>query len=155
LNPAWKLVGVLLSAAALLGACASRQTGTVSAPDLPDAREYLSRGMSEVDAADAVRRERSPNPSMGGVFGWPPDAETWSRHLLQAQADFQAILGRFPGSPEAADAQFMLGRINDHPYRNRFDDALAEYRKTVERYPGTPAAEKASQRIGIIEAINN
>ena len=109
--------------------------------------------MAEFDAADALRRQRSPNPVMGGVFGWPPDHEKWLGHLRQAEADFRAVLDRFPASPEAPEAQYMLGRIDDHPQRNRFDDAVAEYRLTVERYPGSPAAEKARGRIDLIESI--
>ena len=153
MNTPWKLLGVLLVAAPLLCACASVQPVAPARPSLPSAREYLTRGVAEVESADALRRERSPNPTMGGVFGWPQDMEEWSRHYRQAQADFQAVLERFPDSPEAPEAQFMLGRINDHPNLNRFDKALAEYRLTVERYPGTEAAKKARQRIGIIEEI--
>jgi hypothetical protein len=143
----------MLAAATFLCACASLPTGDHGGPPLSSPGEYLARGMSEVEAADKVRQEKSPIPAMGGVFSWPPDREKWLGHLRQAEADFQAVLERFPGSPEAAESQFMLGRIKDHPYMNRFDDALEEYRRTVKGYPGSPAAEKAQQRIGIIEAI--
>jgi hypothetical protein len=146
-------LGFLIFAAAILGACASIPPGVPARPDLPSAQEYFARGTAEVEAADALRKERSPMPAMGGVFGWPPDIDAWLRHLRQAQSDFHSILERFPDSPYAAEAQFMLGRINDHPYRNRFEDALAEYRLTVEKYPGTPAADKARERIEVIVAI--
>jgi hypothetical protein len=109
--------------------------------------------MAEVEAADRLRLEKSPMPVMGGVFGSPLDSEKWAGHLQRAEADFREILDRYPGSPDAPDARFMLGRIDDHLYRNRFDDALEEYRRTVKEYPGTPAAEKARQRIETIEAI--
>lgn len=109
--------------------------------------------MAELEAADTLRLQKSPNPAMGGVFGWPPDHEQWLQHLRQAEADFRTILDRFSSRPEAAEAQFLLGKINDHPYRNRFDDAVLEYKQTVARFPGTAAAEKALQRIAIIEAI--
>lgn len=92
-------------------------------------------------------------PLMGGVFSMPADLEKWERHLQRAEDDFWEILGRFPASPEAPEAQFMLGLINDHPHRNQFDVAIVEYKRTVERYPGTSAAEKAGKRLGIIESI--
>lgn len=146
-------VSALFVVATLLSACASLPPGGGPRPSLPSSREHLTRGMAELEAADALRREKSPLPVMGGVFRWPPDQEIWSGHLRQAEADFRAVLDRFPASPEAAEAQFMLGRINDHPNRNRFDDAVMEYRRTVERYPGTPAAENARRRIELIESI--
>jgi hypothetical protein len=148
-----RTVFLLFAAATLVSSCASLPSREGVRPTLPSSREILARGIAEFDAADAVRRERSPMPVMGGVFNWPPDAEKWERHLRNAEDDFWEILGRFPASPEAAEAQFMLGRINDHPHLNRFDVALVEYRRTVERYPGTPAAEKARQRIEVIESI--
>lgn len=92
-------------------------------------------------------------PVMGGVFGLPGDLEKWERHLQRAEDDFWAVLGRFSASPEAPEAQYMLGVIHDHPHRNLFDVALVEYKRTVERYPGSPAAEKARQRIEAIESI--
>jgi len=146
-------LGLLIFAAAILGACASIPPGVPARPDLPSAQEYFARGMAEVGAADALRLEKSPMPAMGGAFGWPPDMDAWLRHLRQAESDFRTILEKFPERPEAAEALFMLGRLNDHPYRNRFDDALAEYRLTIEKYPGTAAAEKARVRIEIIETI--
>jgi hypothetical protein len=148
-----RCIGFLISAAAIFGACASIPPDIPARPALPSAREYLARGMTEVEAADALRKERSPMPAMGGVFGWPPDMDAWLRHLRQAQSDFHTILERFPDTPHAAEAQYMLGRINDHPYMNRFEDALTEYRLTVEKYPGTPAADKAGKRIEVIGAI--
>ena len=149
-----KYVSALVAVATFLSACASLRPGEVSRMPLPSPREHLARGMAEVEAADALRREKSPASAMGGVFSWPPDMEKWQGHLRQAEADFRAVLDRFPESREAAEAQFMLGRINDHPHRNRFDAALVEYRRTMTRFPGTPAAEQARQRIEVIESIN-
>jgi hypothetical protein len=146
-------ISVLFVFAALLASCATVPGREAVRPSLPSSGEYLARGMAEFDAADSLRQKRSPMPVMGGVFGWPPDHEKWLRHLEQAEDDFRAILDRFPTSPEAPEAQFMLGRINDHPQRNVFDNAVAEYRRTVERYPATPAAEKARKRIELIESI--
>lgn len=144
---------LLIAVAIILSACASLAPEKGIKPSPPSARQYLAHGMEELEAADTLRRQKSPMPVMGGVFGWPPDLEKWLQHLQQAEADFRTILDRFPASPEAAEAQFMLGMINDHLYRNRFDDAVIEYKQTIARFPGTSAAEKALQRIAIIEAI--
>lgn len=146
-------ISVLLAFAALLASCATVPRREAVRPSLSTSASYLARGMADFDAADRLRRERSPSPAMGGVFGWPADFEEWQRHLAQAEADFRAVLERFPESPEAPEARFMLGRLNDHPQRNQFDDAVLEYRRTLATYPGTPAAEKARKRIDIIESI--
>lgn len=153
MNRPSKSLFAILAIGIFLSACASARPKEVTKPPLPSSREYLARGLAEVEAADTLRREKSPMPVMGGVFGWPPDMEEWLGHLLQAESDFHTILDRFPESTEAAEAQFMLGWINDHPQRNRFDIALQEYRRTRDKYPGTPAAEKARQRIEVIETI--
>ena len=152
MNRPWRGIPALLAVAALLPACASLPPGEGERPLLGSSREYLARGMAEVEAADALRLARSPSPAMGGVFGWPPDYDEWSRLLRQAESDFCALLERFPASPEAPEAQYMLGRILDHPYRNRFDDAVVEYRRVAERFPGTAAAEKARKRVELIES---
>lgn len=143
---------LFLGLSALLYACASVPRHP---PEPVTAGDHLTRGVSHVDAAQKIRIERSANPAMGGAFGWPPDSEEYRRHYAQAAADFRTVLERFPESPEAAEAQFQIGRIHDHPHLNRFDEALAAYRRTVERYPGTPAAEKARERIRILDGIMN
>ena len=153
MGPETVRASVILAIAALLASCAAGPGRDAVRPSLPSSGEYLARGIAEFDAADRLRREKSVQPVMGGVFGSTPDHENWLRHLEQAEGDFREILSRFPASPEAPEAQFMLGRINDHPQRNVFDDAVTEYRRTVVRYPGTPAAEKARQRIELIESI--
>lgn len=144
---------LLIAVAILLSACAYHPPGKGIRPSRLSAQEYLAHGMEEVGAADTLRLRKSPMPVMEGVFGWPPDHEKWLQHLQKAEDDFRTILDRFPTSPEAAEAQFMLGMMNDHPYRNRFDDAVIEYKNTIAGFPGTSAAEKASDRIAIIEAI--
>lgn len=143
---------LFLGLAVLLSSCASLPPHP---PEPRTAGEYLFRGTAHVDAAQKIRIERSPNPSMGGAFGWPPDLDEYRRHYAEAAVDFRAVLERFPGGPEAAEAQFQLGRIHDHPHLNNFEEALAAYRSTVERYPGTSAAEKAQERIRIIDGILN
>ncbi len=147
------VIFTLLAVATLLSACASPAPRTGIRPPLPSSGESFARAMAEFEAADRLRLEKSNVPVMGGVSGWPQAHEEWLRHLGQAEADFRAVVDRFPASPEAPEAQFMLGRINDHPQRNLFDDAVAEYRVTAARYPATPAAEKARQRIAVIESI--
>ena len=58
-----------------------------------------------------------------------------------------------PQSPEAPEAMFTAGQIDDYPYLNQFDTALEAYRLTVARYPGTPWALQAGERIRVIEGI--
>jgi tetratricopeptide (TPR) repeat protein len=143
---------LFLGFSVLWSACASLPRHP---PEPRTSGEYLARGTAHVDAAQKIRIERSPNPAMGNVFGWPPDLDAYQRHYAEAASDFRAILERFPGSPEAPEAQFQLGRIHDHPHLNDFDEAISAYRRTVERYPGTQAAEKAQERIRIFGEIRN
>ena len=48
---------------------------------------------------------------------------------------------------------FTVGRINDYPYLNLFEEALAAYRLTIARHPDTVWAQKARERIPLIEKI--
>lgn len=149
----FRAFSIPVAAAAILSACAAAPPRDLAGGSFPSPGRHFARGMAEFAAADKVRREKSPMPDMGGVFAWPPHEEVWLRHLRQAAADFREVLDRFPGSPEAPEARYMLGRINDHPQLNRFDEAVAEYRRVVSDYPSSPAAEKARKRIELIESI--
>ena len=145
-------IPILIAVGIILSSCAFPVPGK-GVVDPQSAISYLAHGIQEMEAADALRRQKSPMPVMGGIFSWPPDLEKWLEHLQEAEADFRKVLNRYPTSPEAAEAQFLLGMINDHLYRNRFDVAVFEYKQTISRFPETAAAEKAIQRIAIIEAI--
>lgn len=146
---------IMIAVGIILSSCALHGPETVIRESPQSARGYLAQGMQKMEAADALRRQKSPMPVMGGIFSWPPDMEKWLEHLQEAESDFRKVLNRYPTSPEAAEAQFLLGMINDHLYRNRFDVAVFEYKQTIARFPETAAAEKAMQRIAIIEAIRN
>lgn len=148
-------IPILIAVGIILSSCAFPGPGKGIGESPRSARGYLAHGMQEMEAADALRLQKSPMPVMGGIFSWPPDLEKWLEHLQEAEADFRKVLNRYPTSPEAAEAQFQLGMINDHLYRNRFDVAVFEYKQTITRFPETAAAEKAMQRIAIIEAIRN
>jgi hypothetical protein len=155
LTGTFKSLGVVLFSVLLLHACAAvkKEAAPTVAPVPQSADDYLKRGNSLVDAAQKFNSEQSPMPGMGGVFGWPPDTETYRNNYTRAASDFQTVLDKFPQSAAAPEAQFMLGLINDHPHLNEFDRALEAYRLTMERYPGTAAAEKARLRKEAIEKI--
>lgn len=156
----------LLCALTVLCGCASRHVPAASPGSPPEkevraagpsaaevtlAREHLDRGKARVDAAQRMRKERSPTPSMGGVFSWPGDAEAYYGYYAQAEEEFAAVLEKFPATPSAAEAQYLMGLINDHPHLNNFERAAEEYGRTVARYPGTAAAGKAAERLRLLE----
>jgi hypothetical protein len=114
------------------------------------AAALMRRARASFAAAQKMRAES------GGPFGrnpWPPERERFVAHCELAIRDFGELLGADPGSPDAAEAIFTIGQINDYPYLNVFDDALVAYRLTVERHPGTPWAAKAAERIAVIQGF--
>jgi hypothetical protein len=88
-----------------------------------------------------------------GFVGWSPDRERFVAYCELALRDFDEILLAYPQSPEAAEAMFTTGQIEDYPNFNQFEDALATYRRTIERFPGTTWARQAGERVLVIEEI--
>jgi hypothetical protein len=113
----------------------------------------LRRGRLRIDQADLLRREKSTNPAMGGIFATPDENRRFDEYFDLSWKDLQEILTAFPYSAEAPEAQFLVGLIHDFPNLSNFDEALTQYRKTVDLFPGTPAANRALERIAVIMRI--
>lgn len=111
------------------------------------ATQYLERGKAGIEAARKMRSSGSG----GTALSWVAGSEEYGDLYAGAEADFQAIITRYPDSAEAPEASYLLGVINDYPHLERFEDALENYRLTVEKYPGTEAAAKAAERRKAIE----
>jgi hypothetical protein len=126
-------------------AAAATNLVAVSPDERPAA--LLRRARAALAGARKLRAE------MGGPFGgaWPPAEERLLAYCELATRDLDELLATHPHAPEAAEALFTLGQVNDFPLLNRFDDALAAYRQTVERYPDTPWGRQARERIAVIE----
>lgn len=101
----------------------------------------------------AARKIRAKKGGPLGFAGWSPARERFMAYCELALRDLDEILVNHPRSPEAPEALFTVGQIEDFPNRNQFDAALEAYRLTVERYPGTPWARQATERIRVIEDI--
>ena len=91
----------------------------------------------------------------GGPYGfsWVVGHEEFLAYTDLALGDLREVIEAHPAAPEAAEALFTVGRINDYPYLNLFDEAIAAYRLTIERHPGSGWAQKARERIALIEGI--
>ena len=110
----------------------------------------MHRARETFDAALKLRAERGEEFAF---TGWSPDRERFIAYCDLALRDLDEILLAHPRSPEAPEAAFAVGYINDYPNLNEFDEALEAYRLTVERYPGTSWALQAGERIRVIEGI--
>jgi outer membrane protein assembly factor BamD (BamD/ComL family) len=91
---------------------------------------------------------------MGRSGFWPiPGPERFIAFCELGLRDLDEILLAYPESPEAPEAMYTVGQIEDYPNLNHFEDALETYRKTVSAYPGTDWARLAAERVKVIEEI--
>jgi hypothetical protein len=125
---------------------------TVLAKAAPAARPAALMNRARVAFAAAARIRAEKGGPIGFV-GWSPDRERFVAFCELALRDLDEILLAYPQSPEAPEAMFTVGQIEDYPNFNRFDDALETYHRTVEHYPGTTWALKAGERIRVIGDI--
>ncbi len=65
---------------------------------------------------------------------------------VQAASGFERFLAQFPGSADAANAQFWLGE--SHYVTRRFDVALSAYQGLIDRYPDSSRVGDAMLKIG-------
>lgn len=110
-----------------------------------------------VRARAAFSAARQSRAEQRGPFGVVPltTHERFLSYCELALRDIDEVLTAVPGSPEAPEAIYTKGQINDYPNLNLFDEALQAYRLTAERYPDTPWARRARERIVLIEEITN
>lgn len=91
---------------------------------------------------------------IGGSFvitSRPTELTLFLAYCELSLRDLREVLVVYPNSPEAPEAMYTVGRINDYPNLNQFGEALEAYHLTIERYPGTPWATQAGERIRVIE----
>lgn len=62
----------------------------------------------------------------------------------KAIGDFQRLIKNFPGSVEAADAQYYIGLCYDN--RGSFYDAYLAYQKVIEKYPFSPRVNEVIEK---------
>lgn len=99
----------------------------------------LARAQKAIDEAQRLRRRKMGVWNILSI----EDELYFVAYYKSAEEDCREILERWPGAPEAAEAQYTLGLIHDYPHMTEFQKADAEYLLTIERYPGTEAAAKA------------
>jgi hypothetical protein len=107
------------------------------------------------EAFAAALRLRSEKAGPLGFSGWSLERERFNAYCGLALRDLEEILVVYPQSPDAPEAMFTVGQIEDYPNYNRFDRALEAYRLTIERYPGTSWARQAGERIRVIESMTD
>jgi tetratricopeptide (TPR) repeat protein len=127
------------------------------------------RGQAQLQIAKALFEKGDPRGAIvefkRAVIFYPDEVGVQSEALLGlaegyrqagevelALKSVEELIGRFPDSPTAADAQFIMGDIYDRNLKVRdYHKALLAYRKLVERYGKSRWVERARQRIAHIE----
>lgn len=66
---------------------------------------------------------------------------------------FHQTAARFPSSPQAAEALYAIGRIEQEA--GRYDQAFEAYRQVNERYPDAPLATEAGWRAGWVRYLGD
>ena len=74
-----------------------------------------------------------------------------NRKYLDAIKKLEVLLGSFPDSPEAPDAQVLVAQIY-MGYQNDFSSAVREFRKVVNKFPNSVQAHNAQFMMGYIYA---
>ncbi|MCB1101271.1 MAG: tetratricopeptide repeat protein [Kiritimatiellae bacterium] len=124
------LVGGWLAAAVVLS------TGVVHAKP---AEPYVSTGKDH--AWFSFSKPHAPDPA--GQLAYA--AELWShQRFTKAFKAYRTLALTWPGSDEAATAQYMMGRILEQ--QKKWKDAFDAYQTLMDRYPGAFAYEEVLQR---------
>jgi soluble lytic murein transglycosylase-like protein/TolA-binding protein len=97
-------------------------------------------------AAYAIAAE-SDAPSVGGTAIFERAKLAWNKDRdEQAQADFEALVARFPRHPKAPEAMVALGRIAES--RKEYSLAAERYDRAVAAFPADPTAADTGFRAG-------
>lgn len=131
-------------------AVAGASTSLAAASPAGRPAALMRRGREAFAAAMGIR---SAGAGTMGFSGWSPQRERFLAYCELALRDFDELLAIAPGSPEAPEAIFRVGQINDYPNLNQFEEALAAYRLAVERYPSSAWAAASRERVALIEDI--
>lgn len=119
------------------------------------AKTFLEKGEYEAAIVEFKR----------AIISYPNEIEIQSEALLGLSDSYreigeielalrssQELVDRFPHSPTAADAQFLIGDIYDRNLRVRnFHKAVGAYRRLIEFYSTSRWVERARKRIEHIE----
>lgn len=74
-----------------------------------------------------------------------------SRNYGAAVLKFQAVIGRFPGSPLLEEAQWMIGK--SYEADGAFERALNEYRSFLANFPASSHRYEATLRIDFLDGV--
>jgi len=122
--------------------------------------QFVTQALSQSSQTAASPDAPAGSSSPSGSSALPPSAssffdQAWSAYMAGqndvAIQGFQEYLRRFPGSPDAAKAQFYIGEANFNFNPGKFAEAAAAYDLvvTTDAYKGTEYVPQAYYKQGL------
>ncbi len=118
-------------------------------PSVPKVWLWMALSLDRLQETNEALRELNRlksrlargDPLWPELLFWEGDIGRRAFQMVRARTAYQELLGRYPDSTWALQAQLGLGLIDLH--QQAFESAIHSFRRVIERAPGSPAARDA------------